>query len=65
MAVGGLSYCLDKLKITEKPFMAQLLVLLLVLFMGVYLIVVLAVIGVFDSICDYRHLRSKKGESSQ
>lgn len=65
MAVGGLSYCLDKLKITEKPFMTQLLVLLLVLFMGVYLIVVLAVIGVFDSICDYRHLRSGKGESSQ
>lgn len=65
MAVGGFSYCLAKLKITEKPFMMQILVLLLVLLMGWYLIVVFAALGVFDSIVDYRHLRSGKGESSQ
>ena len=65
MAMDGFSYCLAKLKFTEKPFMVQLLYLMLALLMGWYLIVVFAVIGVFDSIADYRHLRSQKGEHTQ
>ena len=65
MAMDGFSYCLAKLKFTEKPFMVQLLYLMLALLMGWYLIVVFAVIGVFDSIADYRHLRSQKGDNTQ
>lgn len=62
MAVGGASYLLAKLKFTEKPLMLQLLIIMLALFMGWYLILMCALLGIFDSIADYRHLRPEKGE---
>lgn len=65
MAMDGFSYCLAKLKFTEKPFMIQLIYLMLAFLMGWYLIVVFVVIGVFDSIADYRQLRSQKGDNTQ
>ena len=64
MAMDGFSYCLAKLKFTEKPFMIQLIYLMLAFLMGWYLIVVFVVIGVFDSIADYRQLRSQKGDNT-
>ena len=57
MEVDGLSYCLAKLKLSEKSFMWQMFYVMLVLFMGVYIIFVLAFLGVFDAIMDFRHLR--------
>ena len=65
MAMDGFSYCLAKLKFKEKPFMIQLIYLMLAFLMGWYLIVVFVVIGVFDSIADYRQLRSQKGDNTQ
>lgn len=57
MEVDGLSYCLAKLKLSKKSFMWQMFYVMLVLFMGVYIIFVLAFLGVFDAIMDFRHLR--------
>lgn len=65
MVLDGLSYILDRLKFSEKPPVTQCLFILLALLMGWYLIAACAIIGVFDSIADYRHLRSQKGEESQ
>lgn len=65
MALDGFSYVMARLKFSEKPLITQFLYLALVLLMGVYLIVVCAVIGVFDSIADYRQLRSQKGAKPQ
>lgn len=45
--------------------MIQLIYLMLAFLMGWYLIVVFVVIGVFDSIADYRQLRSQKGDNTQ
>lgn len=65
MALDGFSYVIARLNFSEKPLITQFLYIALVLLMGGYLIVVCVVLGVFDSIADYRHLRSQKGAKPQ
>lgn len=66
MALDGLSYVLAKLKLSEKSMLWQLFYLMFALFMGVYLIFVLAFFGIFDAIMDFRHLRDKgKGATTK
>ncbi len=65
MVVDGFSYTITKLKFSEAtPFM-KMLYILLALFIGIYLIVIFAIFGVFDCISDFRHLRTtQKGAKS-
>lgn len=65
MALDGFSFVIARLNFSEKPLITQFLYIALVLLMGGYLIVVCVVLGVFDSIADYRHLRSQKGAKPQ
>lgn len=62
MVVDGFSYTLARLRFSERPLMWQFIYVLIAVMLGWYLIVVFAVIGVFDCIADYRGLRTPKGE---
>lgn len=58
MAVDGFSYTIAKLKFSEASTMMKMLYIFLAFFMGMYLLVFFALVGVFDCISDYRHLRT-------
>ncbi len=65
MVVDGFSYTIAKLKFSEASPLMKFLYVMLAFFMGIYLIVVLAIFGVFDCISDFRHLRTtQKGAKS-
>lgn len=62
MVVDGFSYTLARLRFSERPLMWQFIYVLIAVMLGWYLIILFAFLGVFDSIADYRQLRTAKGE---
>ncbi|MDO4281432.1 MAG: DUF2232 domain-containing protein [Peptococcaceae bacterium] len=63
MAVDGFSYIIARLKLRQRSQIWQLAFLLLAFLMSWYLIIFFALVGIFDAIVDYRHLRHQEKET--
>lgn len=65
MVVDGFSYTIAKLKFSEATPLMKLMYIMLLFLIGGYIIVVMAIFGVFDCISDFRQLRTTtKGAKS-
>ena len=60
MAVDGFSYIVVRIKFSEASFMWKMLYIMLAIFLSWYLIIFFALVGTFDCISDFRHLREPK-----
>lgn len=60
MAVDGFSYIVVRIKFSEASFLWKMLYIMLAIFMSWYLIIFFALVGTFDCISDFRHLREQE-----